>query len=119
MTLLLRPPAQHPQRRDNKYIERDKRRGWVAWQRKHRFLYPTLERDRRERRRFPWFDGDAPEVDGAIELALDDGFEKVSGSHGSTACSQEDVGGLEASLDGRNMGVDTVEDMRVCCNRCC
>jgi hypothetical protein len=114
LTLLLRPPTQHPQRWDDKYIEGDESRSRVAWQRKHRFLYPAFEWDRRERGRFPRFDGDTPEVDSAIELALNNGFEKICGPHGSTACGEENVGGFEAALDDRNVGVDAVEDMRTC-----
>jgi hypothetical protein len=53
-------------------------------------------------------------MDGAIKLALYDGFEKVCGPHGGTSGGQKDVGGFEAALDGRNVGVDAVEDMRIC-----
>jgi hypothetical protein len=93
-------------------MERDESRGWISWQGKHRFLYPASEWDRRERGWFPRFDSDTPKMDGAIEMALNDGFEEVSRSHGGTTCGQKNIGGFEATLDGGNVGFNAVEELR-------
>jgi hypothetical protein len=51
-------------------------------------------------------------MDGAIEMALNDGFEEVSRSHGGTTCGQKNIGGFEATLDGGNVGFNAVEELR-------
>ena len=89
------------QRREDEQVGRHERRSGIAGQAEDEFgggvAGGVLERHGGERAGFAGLHGNAAEVDGAAEGALDGRFQQVQFAHGDPARGHDDVHGAESA----------------------
>lgn len=88
-------------------MERDERRGRVSREREHGHIASLVRRrDGREGCGLPRLDTHPAEVDGAVEVALDDGLEEVARAHAGPAGREHEVGVREPPAERADVFVE-------------
>lgn len=112
MAHALWPATQFTQRGYNEDVECDQRRGWIAWECKHRLDCVASPRNCSECSGLSGFDSQAAKMYGSAEMSFDDRFEQVGRAHRRSAGGDEDVGAIETFFDGFDMSRNPAESIR-------